>query len=110
MRLIILPPLLLLSFLTFSQSNNDSLLRELDKTLEKKEEYVQEKIHRIENYKASLMRLSETEKFDVYFKIYDEYKTFIYDSAFLYAKHLQNAAYHRKDPVSIDLAKLKLGF
>jgi tetratricopeptide (TPR) repeat protein len=96
--------------LTFSQSNNDSLLRELDKTLERKEEFVQAKIHRIENHKASLKRLSEPEKFDVYFKIYDEYKTFIYDSAFLYAKLLQNAAYHRKDPVSIDVAKLKLGF
>jgi hypothetical protein len=110
MRLIILPSLLLFSLSAFSQSNNDSLLHELDKTLERKDEYVQEKLHRIENYKASLKRLPETERFDLYFKIYDEYKTFIYDSAFMYAKHLQNAAYRRRDPISIDLAKLKLGF
>lgn len=110
MRLLILPSLLLFSFLGFSQSDNDSLLHELDKTLEKKEIYVRDKLGRIENYKSSLGRLSEKEKFDVYFKIYDEYKTFIYDSAFLYAQHLQNSAYKRNDPVSIGIAKLKLGF
>lgn len=109
MRLLTLP-LLLFSFLAFSQSNNDSLLHELDKTLEKKGEYVQQKLQRIENYKAALRVVPEAERFELYFKIYDEYKTFIYDSAFLYGKRLQHAAYKRKDKVSIDVAKLKLGF
>jgi hypothetical protein len=86
----------------------DSLLNELDATLERKEEFIQARLNRIQDYKARVGNSSE--RFYLYNKIYEEYKTFIYDSAFVYARKLQLEAYRQKDPVKIAYAKVKLGF
>ena len=61
----------------FSQSNLDSLLQELNKAISNKEVRVQKKLHRIEVLKNQLHALSETtteEQFDLYNKLFHEYK------------------------------------
>ena len=91
-----------------AQSKTDSLLNKLNETLEHKEEFVQARLQRIQDYKARVGRTSE--RFDIYYRIYQEYRTLIYDSAFTYARKLQIEAYRQKDPVKIAYAKVKLGF
>jgi tetratricopeptide (TPR) repeat protein len=91
-----------------AQSSIDSLLNELQKTIDHKEEYVQAKLARIDGYKVRLAQSSD--RFYIYLQIYEEYKTLNYDSAFTYARKLQTEAYRSKDPAKIAFAKVKLGF
>ncbi|RAW00627.1 DUF6377 domain-containing protein [Pseudochryseolinea flava] len=110
MRLLFLLTFLFVYATAFTQTDNDRLLHELDKTLEKKSEYVREKQNRIDGIKRSLSQLQGGNVFPVYLKLYEEYKTFIYDSAFLYARKLQEVAYRERNPIRIDVAKIKLSF
>ena len=69
----------------FSQSNLDSLLQELNKAISNKEVRVQKKLARIEVLKNKLHALPEItteEQFDLYNKLFHEYKVFIYYSDF----------------------------
>src|SRR6187549_1587553 len=91
-----------------SQTISDSLLSELQKTIDHKEEYVQAKLKRIDNYKAQIAQ--SPDRFRIYFKIYEEYKTLNYDSAFTYVRKLQDEAYRSKNSSQIAFAKVKLGF
>lgn len=110
MRLLFLLTLLFVSTSAFTQNDNDSLLHELDRTLDKKADYVREKLARIDNIKLALAQSRDEDLFPIYLKLYEEYKTFIYDSAFVYARNLQDVAYRQKNAVKIDIAKLKLSF
>ena len=49
-------------------------------------------------------------RFDVYNKLYQEYKTFVNDSAFKYATRLLKAAHSTTDPQKINYAYVRLGF
>src|SRR6187549_3787960 len=88
-----------------SQPVIDSLLNELQKTIDHKEEYVQAKLERIDHYKAQISHSAD--KFHIYFKIYEEYKTLNYDSAFTYVRKLQDEAHRSKNPAKIAFAKVK---
>ncbi len=87
----------------------DSLFQELNRVIENQNNYVKAKQQRIDLYKAEL-RQNSKDPFNTYLKIYDEYKSFIYDSAFTYARHLQTIAYRQNDPLKIAYSKIKLGF
>jgi tetratricopeptide (TPR) repeat protein len=102
--------LLLYTTPLFANPETDSLLRELDRYLLQRDQRVSEKIERIAFLKAQIPQASSDNRFYLYFKIYDEYKTFIYDSAFIYARKLQQEAYRSNDVSKIALAKVKLGF
>ena len=96
-----------------SQSNLDSLLRELNKAISNKEAQVQQKLNRIEVLKNQLHAIPEItteEQFDLYNKLFHEYKVFIYDSAFKYARKLQETSYKLADPAKIGYSKVKLCF
>lgn len=70
------------------QKSVDSLLTVLDKAIEQKPIYMQQKENRIDSLKALLpVSLSSNEHLTLIQKIYDEYKTFQYDSAFQYIVH-----------------------
>lgn len=95
------------------QSNVDSLLQELHKTITTKEEYVQAKLSRIQTLKNRLNALPDVateEQFQLFNKLYHEYKVFIYDSAFKYARKLQETSYKLSDPAKISYSKVKLCF
>ncbi|MGN8068625.1 DUF6377 domain-containing protein [Mucilaginibacter sp. 22184] len=49
-------------------------------------------------------------RFDIYSKLYDEYKSFNYGKAFNYAQKLQQMGTAINDPTKIAYAKVKMGF
>src|SRR6188508_1165345 len=102
--------LFLICDISYSQSAADDLLNELDSVIENRNSYVNQKLHLIDDYKAKLKNVKGDNQFDIIERIYDEYKSFIYDSAFSYALKLQNIAYHLNDPIKINHSKIKLGF
>jgi len=110
MRLWIVFVLLTCCSAVFAESTPDSLLRKLDDVIAHRKEFVQQKIARINELKVQLANSRPDRRYYVYAKICDEYKTFIYDSAFIYVRKLQQEAYRSKDPTKIAFAKVKLGF
>jgi len=76
----------------FSQQSVEELLNQLDAAIENRDRYTAEKINRINVLKSRLPGTSLQEQYDLYSAVYDEYKSFTYDSAFLYARRLQDAA------------------
>jgi len=92
-------------------SNTDSLLNKLDKELLKKELYTQAKIQKIEKLKANLRKSrASVNNYYTYLKIYEEYKTLNFDSAFNYANKIQVEALRLNDAQKINRAKINLSF
>jgi hypothetical protein len=97
----------------YSFAPADSLLRELSQTIENRELYINEKQDRIaflRNRLADEENSSLSEKFDIYDAVYNEYRSFKYDSAFAYALKLQETARKLEDPAKINYSKLQMGF
>lgn len=92
----------------------DSLINELDTQIKLSQEYQEKKVGRIESLRQSLMEEDKMNNIDftlkTYSKIYEEYKKFNSDSAYLYSKKLLKTAYNSKNPVQINSAKIKLSF
>jgi hypothetical protein len=105
-------------FLTFhaaysSQAGHDSLLLKLNNVLENKKDYDKEKLKRIEKLQQDLNNAANPDlnyRYNVYLKLYEEYKSFKYDKAFHYAQKLQEAGELLKDPVKIAYSRIKFGF
>lgn len=97
-----------LSAMAFSPK--DSLLNALNQTLAQKTYFTQLKLDKIQALKQAMEKTPPTERFNHYFAIYDSYKTVIKDSAFLYARKLQTAAYANHDQAKIALARMELSF
>src|SRR5690349_23912758 len=94
----------------FAEPEPDSLLLKLDEVIGHRQEYVLQKMSRINELKAQLVNSRAEIRYYLYAQICDEYKTFIYDSAFIYVRKLQQEAYRSHDPSKIAFAKVKLGF
>jgi cell division protein FtsB len=105
---------LLFSLTTYAQTPVDSLLGELDRTLEKREEYLKKKQELIAIIKKQLVAGDEKSallvRYSVSNQLFEEYKSFIYDSAFSYARILLQTAYSLKEDSVINDAKVKVGF
>jgi hypothetical protein len=105
---------LLFSSLTITaQVNNDSLISVLKNEISQRDIYVDQKLKRIDQLKNDLLQVDKNDlesKFTIYNALYHQYKTFIYDSAFQYAKKLVITAFQLKDPTRICYARVKLGF
>lgn len=107
---------LLLLFVTgsiFARSENDSLLTQLNQTIDKAATYDAEKIKKIEQLRKTLHsneHLSLQQKYVFCEQLYEQFKVFKYDSAFAYAQQLQLLAREMNDPARINYAGLKLGF
>lgn len=113
-RHIILSLLLLICFKAYSAENLDSLLNVLDKNIEMSDSFLLKKRSRIDNYTILLNRtgklLPEEQKFTLYSNLFNEYESFIYDSAFKYAEKMRNSADKLKDNPRIALSKIKICF
>ncbi|TXK46107.1 tetratricopeptide repeat protein [Pontibacter qinzhouensis] len=90
----------------------DSLLAELSHVIANRETYINKTDKRIENLKNELAddNLTQEEKFNLYNKLYFEYRSFKFDSAFTYALKLQEIAHKLPDPTHTTYANLKLSF
>ena len=94
-------------------ASSDSLLTRLNKTIDRKEEYTKTKLNRLEDLHQQLNRTpvrDDETRFRLLQEISEEYKAFIYDSAFINIQKLQLLAYKMNDPVRISYARVKLGF
>ena len=75
------------------QSATDSLLNKLNTVLADRDVFVKQKQARIENLNKKLGKAGNTrQRYDLYSALFDEYKTFSYDSAYNYAKKAELAA------------------
>jgi hypothetical protein len=97
---------------TVSNAQTDSLLQRLNEAIAKKDQYVDAKLQRLEKLHNKLNMLSPADqsgRFSVLQQLSNEYKTFIYDSAFSTIRRLQRVAYQLNDPAKIGYAKVQLG-
>ena len=92
---IAIPLLLVLSFLSCSGRNEqiDSILQELDRTIDNRWRYEQEKLQKIDRLKEELAKTDEPlVRMEYYSALFDQYKNYQYDSAFVYAKLREQSA------------------
>jgi hypothetical protein len=94
----------------FADTEIGKSLRALDDVVANRQDYVDKRNERIARLQAELKNAVPASRYTIYFKLYEEYKTFIYDSAFTYASKLQDEAYRSHDASKITFAKVKLGF
>ena len=69
------------------------MLKELDRTIVNRNRYIKEKEARMAGIKAELVDSGDkTEEFNMYDQLFDEYKYYQYDSAYVYARKLEKIA------------------
>jgi len=113
-----LPKLLLLinyclcfGFAARAQSTTDSLFNQLNTVLANKQFYVNKKQQEINRLSKQLMGAkTPAEKYNMYDALYEQYKSFSYDSAYMYAKKLQDISFQLNSPMLIASAKMKMAF
>ena len=90
----------------------DRLLAELNTALAHKKEYDGQRLNRIVVLTADFVssEANDNTKFDLGLRIYDEYKAFKYDSAFVYCQQIMRLAEQLRSPEKIEVARLKLAF
>ena len=99
--------------LSFAGSAGDSLLEKLNLTIENAHIYDAEKlkqIHTLRQAFAAARHLPLQQQFDICQQLYEQFKVFKYDSAFAYARKLQELAREMNDSQRINYAGVKLGF
>ena len=95
------------------QNRLDSLIGVLKHEIERQDEYVSEKQASIRVLERELRSLRSNDvegRFRILNSLYHEYKTFVNDSAFSYARHLLETAQSLEDPGKISYAYVKMGF
>jgi hypothetical protein len=106
--------LLLFSIVTYAEIPSDSLLNELDRTLEKRDEFLKKKQDRITEIKKQLVKGEDKNallaRYIVVDRLFEEYKSFVYDSAFSYGRILLQTAYKLNKDSVINDAKVKVSF
>ena len=91
--------ILLLQFLVvtslFGQTKTDSLFAQLNQSIARKKEYVEAKLERLHLLHQDLNSesMDDEKRFKVLEKLTNEYKTFIYDSAFSNILKMQQVAH-----------------
>jgi hypothetical protein len=96
-----------------SVAGTDSLLNVLKKEISRKDIYENEKQARIKSLKKLQHKLSKTDytsQYDVSLKLYDEYKSYQYDSAYVYVNKLKNLSVDMNDMSRAYYSQIKLGF
>lgn len=99
--------------MSFAGSSRDSLLDKLNLTIENAHTYDAEKLKQINALRhafAAARHLTLQEQFVICHQLYEQFKVFKYDSAFAYARKLQDLAREMNDSQRINYAGVKLGF
>jgi len=104
--------LLILSGPGQCQGDAVNQLHELNQAIEASPKYDEDHRRSIEELKRTLPdnNADLPSLFNGYGRLYDKYKVFNYDSAFHYARQLQEIALQLGNPALITYARLKLGF
>lgn len=100
---------LILPIFLFGQVKNDSLLKELDNTVNEYGLYLNRKEADINKLKGLLHYTStDLQKFDIYGKLYVQYKAYQSDSALIYARKSVLISQKLKNPDKVNEAKLNV--
>ncbi|MNX64515.1 hypothetical protein D3C86_955430 [compost metagenome] len=93
----------------FGQTNTDSLLNDLDQTVTDYQIYLNRKETSINKLKGLLKYTTgDLQKYEVYGKLYDEYKAYQLDSALVYARKSLQISHKLKNSDKINEAKLNV--
>jgi hypothetical protein len=102
------------SFLcAFSSPETDSLLSKLKYEFSRKEYYDRQKEDRINNLRKAYLGLKADNtagQFDGCRQLYEEYKSYKYDSAYVYASRMYTLSLNSHDRVKENYSKMKMGF
>jgi Domain of unknown function (DUF6377) len=101
---------IILSVTGYSQKFTSTLLDQLDSAIANVPHYDQEKIKKISFLHSGILTNSHLSQYDYYLGLYKEYYIFNYDSAYVYARRMQQLAVQQKNPGLITYAKIRLGF
>lgn len=105
--------LLIYQSVSFASPFSDSLINELNTAIKQAGNYDNIKLKKIAQLKISLIEPANADpdkQFLVHLKLYDEYKYYNYDSAFIYTINLRRYAESVNDPSILADAKLKQVF
>jgi len=103
--------ILLLAVTTYAQSTTDSLFNKLNTVLDNKDVYVKNKQDVIAGITQRLRYArNNDERYAVYDQLFEQYKSFIHDSAYVYCKKLNATAYLLKDENKINYSRVNMGF
>jgi two-component sensor histidine kinase len=101
---------LLLSWPGYSQSGKREWLNELNQEIDRSALYDGEKLMRIDSLKKKVKDHAGIGLYDAYLQLYNEYDAFNFDSAYSYAKKMQQAAADLRDSTRMTYATVKLNF
>ncbi|WP_431242145.1 hypothetical protein ACQ9BO_19760 [Flavobacterium sp. P21] len=110
--------ILILCFLiagfSLAAKETNPVLEELDKTLLKKDVYLKQKYRKIEALKRNVSKYTVSQNseglYNTYMSLFDEYKSFKYDSAYYYLEEAKIKAIVLKDPKFLAKSRIKEGF
>ncbi|MBO9204272.1 MULTISPECIES: DUF6377 domain-containing protein [Niastella] len=105
--------LLIFSLGVFANDVTDSLLTRLKAEIEQKAMYDHQKEQRISIMRDSLHLLpvdNSAQQFQLCSRLYEEYKSYKYDSAYVYVSLMAALADRMHDAVKVNYTKMKLGF
>ncbi len=99
--------------IVYGRPLNDSLLDELTRVISNSKVYDDAKLEEIQRIKRSFNDAPGSSlllKYDYYQKLYEEYKIFKFDTAYIYAVKMQEAASLLNDPSKIAQSRINLLF
>ena len=95
----------------YGDTGSDSLFHQLNTVLANKEIYVKQKEDRIRSLQFRLAHQDNLNaRFIVIQALYNEYKSFKYDSAYLYSKKMLSVANQLHDPAKTVASKMSISF
>ena len=94
----------------YNQKTTPALLNKLDSAIAAVPQYDQDKIKKINTLHGELLKNPGLPLYDHYLELYKEYNIFNYDSAYTYARRMQQMAFQQKNESLIAYAKIKMGF
>jgi hypothetical protein len=104
----------LLSLQPVFSISGEKELKQLDQYIRDQELYVKSKLERIhlleEELKATSIRQNLNQAFEINDRLYFEYRSFSYDSAFKYVNQINELALQIGDPDRIADSRIKMGF
>ncbi|QJB34550.1 tetratricopeptide repeat protein [Chitinophaga oryzae] len=104
--------LLMLQVYVFGKSPQDSLLKELNRSIENAPVYDALKIKGIDSIRRTLANTGADPgaRYHIYQLLYEQYKVFNFDSAFVYARLMEKLAGEMQDPLRLTYARTRIGF
>lgn len=104
---------LLAGYNLYAQPETDALLKELNSTISQSHIYDARKLEKIEKITTAFTRagyFGPESYYNYYLNLYEEFKIFRFDSAFTYAKKMEEIALSFNEPERIAQSRIRIAF